>query len=536
MANVIVYTRVSTDEQAAKGTSLPFQKERLHQFCEVAGNNVVACFTEDYSAKNFEDRPEFNKLLAFLKESKSIIIDKLLVLRWDRFSRNAPEAYNMIKTLTKMGVEVNAIEQPIDFSIPEQKMMLSFYLTIPEIENDRRAMNTTNGMRKNMREGRWVSTAPIGYKNARDSFNKPILIKTDKAGLVKKAYELFATGTYPIDVLRKEMAIKGLSLSKNPFWVMLRNPLYYGKVRVKAYLKEPEEIVQGLHEPIISEDLFNEVQDVLLGKKKIKAKKTKTRVELPLRGYLVCNSCGKNLTGSSSKGNGGKYFYYHCQPGCNERHNTEFAHKCFEKWLNDITIKTEVAQLYLAVMEDVFKTNEGDRDTEIKKLETEIVNKTGMLSKATQKLISDEIDRNDFKRVKDSLNKESIDLQLRINELKKADSGFIEYSSYSLSLLSNLKHYYTTSTLENKQKMIGLIFPEKLVFSNKSYRTNEINEVLEFLTSNSKGFGVSTKEKVALKSDLSCMVAGPIELSNQFEDDLIAVALLGKYIKSINNE
>ncbi|MHB8259420.1 MAG: recombinase family protein [Bacteroidia bacterium] len=373
----------------------------LRKYCGIFGNTVVAEFTEEYSAKNFEDRPEFNKFLTFIKSSK-IKIDTLLVSRWDRFSRNVNESYNMIAKLKKLGIEVNAIEQPIDFNIPEQKMMLSFYLTIPEIENDRRALNTTNGMRKNMLEGCWVSTAPFGYKNARDSSNKPILlIITEKAELIKKAYELFASGTYSIDELRKEMIKKGLTLSKMPFWTMLRNPVYCGKIRVKAYAKEMEEIVQGLHEPIISEELFNDVQFVLSGKKKIKAKATKTRVELPLRGYLICSSCGKNLTGSSSKGNGGKFFYYHCQSGCKERHNTELAHKHFEKWLDDISFKPEVAQLYISVMEDIFKTNEGDRDAEIKKLEGEITKINEMLNKATKKLINEEIDRNDFKRVKD---------------------------------------------------------------------------------------------------------------------------------------
>lgn len=83
----------------------------------------------------------------------------------------------------------------------------------------------------------------------------------------------------------------------------------------------------------------------------------------------------------------------------------------------------------------------------------------------------------------------------------------MEYSSYSLSLLSNLKYYYSTSTLEGKQKMLGLIFPEKLVFSNNTYRTNEPNEVLEFLCNNNNGFEGSKKEKAAENSDLSCMVA-----------------------------
>ena len=73
MKNVIIYTRVSTDEQAQKGTSLPFQKERLEQFCSVSGDTIVNHFEEDYSAKNFEDRPSFNKLLEYLKANKGFV-------------------------------------------------------------------------------------------------------------------------------------------------------------------------------------------------------------------------------------------------------------------------------------------------------------------------------------------------------------------------------------------------------------------------------------------------------------------------------
>src|ERR1700741_5670625 len=100
----------------------------------------------------------------------------------------------MISILHKLGVEVNSVEQPIDLRVPEQKMMLSIYLTTPEIENDRRSKNTTMGMRKCIKEGRWVSTAPFGYKNVRDVLNKPVIIFGPKAELAKRALDLFATG------------------------------------------------------------------------------------------------------------------------------------------------------------------------------------------------------------------------------------------------------------------------------------------------------------------------------------------------------
>lgn len=74
--------------------------------------------------------------------------DLILFTKWDRFSRNASDAYLMISALRKLGVEPMAIEQPLDTTIPENKMMLAVYLTAPEIENDRRALNTFYGIRQ----------------------------------------------------------------------------------------------------------------------------------------------------------------------------------------------------------------------------------------------------------------------------------------------------------------------------------------------------------------------------------------------------
>lgn len=85
--------------------------------------------------------------------------------KWDRFSRNTGDAYQMINILRKLGVEPQGIEQPLDLSIPENKMMLAFYLAAPEVENDRRALNTFHGMRRARKEGRYMGLAPAGYIN-----------------------------------------------------------------------------------------------------------------------------------------------------------------------------------------------------------------------------------------------------------------------------------------------------------------------------------------------------------------------------------
>ena len=91
----------------------------------------------------------------------------------------------MISTLKKLGVEPQAIEQPLNLEIPENKIMLAIYLTSGEVENDRRSLNVIAGMRRAMREGRWMCTAPKGYRNSRDEVNKPCIIPGKDAEYVE---------------------------------------------------------------------------------------------------------------------------------------------------------------------------------------------------------------------------------------------------------------------------------------------------------------------------------------------------------------
>lgn len=137
-----LYIRVSTDEQADRGYSQRDQDERLHKYCEINSIQVRKVIYEDHSAKTFT-RPAWTKLLVDLRKHRGHS-DLILFTKWDRFSRNAGDACQMISTLRRLGVEPQAVEQPLDLSIPENKMMLAFYLAAPEVENDRRARYTVH--------------------------------------------------------------------------------------------------------------------------------------------------------------------------------------------------------------------------------------------------------------------------------------------------------------------------------------------------------------------------------------------------------
>lgn len=146
-----LYIRVSTDEQADKGYSQRDQEERLRKYCEHSQISINQVIREDHSAKTFE-RSEWARYLIHLRKNKGKS-DLVLFTKWDRFSRNAGDAYQMINILRKVNVEPQAIEQPLDMSVPESKIMLAVYLATPEVENDRRALNVINGMRRARKEG-----------------------------------------------------------------------------------------------------------------------------------------------------------------------------------------------------------------------------------------------------------------------------------------------------------------------------------------------------------------------------------------------
>ncbi len=143
---------MSTDEQADKGYSLRHQVERLRTYCQFQNIEVLGLFKDDHSAKSFK-RPAFQELLAKLKKGKHSA-NLLLFTKWDRFSRNAADAYGMIRILDNHGLDPQAMEPPLDLNVPENKIMLAFYLAAPEVENDRRALNVLVGMRRAKKEGR----------------------------------------------------------------------------------------------------------------------------------------------------------------------------------------------------------------------------------------------------------------------------------------------------------------------------------------------------------------------------------------------
>ena len=472
MKNVILYVRVSTDEQASKGYSLRDQEQKLVNYCKEKDLNILEIYREDYSAKTFK-RPVFNKLLDFCKKNKKDV-HQLIFIKWDRFSRNTSESYQMIEIFERLSIQVNAIEQPLDLTVPEQGLMLAVYLSIPQVENHRRSLNIISGMRRAFKEGRYVGSAPRGYDNGRDASKKPILIPNNEAKFIQEAFELIASGLYNQAEVLKKLRSKGFVIGKTSFSNLIKNPIYYGGVFIKAYKDEEEVIVEGIHEPIITKSLFLKAQGFLINRrKKHHVIHKKINESYPLKGFLLCPECNAPLTASTSKGRSKYYSYYHCISPCKGRYQLEDVNLWIGDYLNSITLNAANKKLLEEMIVEAIKI-EKDK----KMLGPKHYERVAQIEVKMQRLqdlyIDGEMDKKEYEIVKKRY--QNIYDELKELEIEAIDDKeVLELYKKGLNKVENIENQYIKHEIEDKRQLLGSIFPKKLRFENKKVRTADIN-------------------------------------------------------------
>jgi site-specific DNA recombinase len=500
-----LYIRVSTDEQADKGYSQRNQEEMLEKYCSLNNISVRKVIFEDHSAKTF-NRPKWKAYLLDLKRYKGKS-DFVLFLKWDRFSRNAGDAYQMINTLRKLGVEPQAIEQPLDLSIPENKMMLAFYLAAPEVENDRRALNVKQGMRRARKEGRYMGKAPFGYINRTDeNGRKYIAISEPQASIIRWSFKEISKGILNTEQIFLQAKKKGFTGAKSLFWFAIRNPVYCGKIFVPKDKNDESYFVRAKHDPIVPEYLFNDVQDVLDGRQRVYLPKVASSPSLPLRGFLVCPECGKLLTGSSSKGRYKYYEYYHCFNGCSYRMRAEMINSQFLEYLDAYIPKEELLDIYKITLQDAWLNQTSHLSKERKEIENQIKALQERLVYLGELLMNKFIEPEDFRDMK-SINSEKIEkLNKLLIKLSSEKIDIEEMLDIGLDNLLKLNIAYQAGDIERKREIISAVFPDNLHIENGVLRTTRVNETIKYIYLIDNKLVENKKGQTKNKFDLSCQV------------------------------
>jgi DNA invertase Pin-like site-specific DNA recombinase len=485
MKSAYLYVRVSTDEQMRKGYSLPEQEERLLKYCELNQIVVKGIFREDFSAKDF-NRPEWKKIIKTLKNNRKRPAENILFIKWDRFSRNIEYAYQMLGILRSLNTKPFAIDQPIDFDVPESIVMLAVYLSIPEAENNRRGRNASDGIRRARKMGRWSGKAPMGYINQSTQDGRKVMRpKQPQADLIKWAFEQFATGTYSISQVRTMTVQKGLLCSKNNFWKILHNPIYCGIITVKATKDEEVQYVKGIHKPIITESLFRAVQLLLKSKRKQNNSKLQTKFLFPLRGLINCPFCRRKLTGSTSQGKSKKYRYYHCSTSkCKGRFRADFLEKSYESLLKNITLLPNVNELFDLILEDenIF-TARRQALNDKKNVLAEISQNKELLAKARRYLLAGKIDFEDFRDTKKEHNQITHSLNERLQHLtQKLNMNFYKDKEIGSKDQINIFQVYNIQDFVGKRHIASMFTPSEIDIAQKDFKTIQINPIIKKIT------------------------------------------------------
>src|SRR3989344_6062694 len=307
MKNCAIYTRVSTDIQAEKEfSSCEAQEEKIKSFLNSQNDWRVFKVYSDagYTGVNIK-RPALQELLADLKKEK---IDVVLVYKIDRLTRSPKDFYQLIEFFEQAKIDFISITERFDTSTPAGRLLRNIMLTFSQFERELTSERTRDKMLERAKKGLCNGGfTPYGY--SRES--KKLVVNTKEAEEIKSIFETYIeTGslakTYRV---LKERNIKtkfGKNFSKTILAYLLRNPVYVGKV------KHNSEIYRGIHEPIISEEIFAIAQKI----HKEKQRNFRVYKNFLFGGLVECKECGSNMTSCfTNKYIGGKlnrYYYYRC--------------------------------------------------------------------------------------------------------------------------------------------------------------------------------------------------------------------------------
>ena len=373
---VYTYTRVSTAMQI-DGYSLDAQKSRMKAYAEFHDYEIVHEYEDaGKSGKSIEGRIQFNQMLEDIKIGKDGI-SYVLVFKLSRFGRNAADVLSTLQVMQDFGVNLICVEDGIDSSKDAGKLMISVLSAVAEIERENIRVQTMEGRIQKAREGKWNGGfPPYGYK-----LEKGLLyINEEEAEAIRIIFDQYVHTDIGANGLAKYLEQHGIRKiqrqnGKNPLFDaalirrILKNPVYCGKIsygrrrteKVHGTRNEYRQVeqddyllVDGLHEGIVSEELWHEAQVKLLAQAKKyehvnRGKETKVHL---LSGLVKCPICGAGMYGNKSikhKKDGTKYkdfFYY----GCKHRTLTR-GHKCdYKKQISEELLDSAVAEVIVKLV------------------------------------------------------------------------------------------------------------------------------------------------------------------------------------------
>lgn len=391
-SDYIGYTRVSTTKQAKDSSSLDEQRGAIERYAAQHNLTITEWFEEHVTAAK-QGRAQFAKMMAKLARggARGVIIHKI-----DRSARNLRD-WARLGELIDRGIDVRFAHESLDLASRGGRLAADIQAIVAADYVRNLKQEVRKGINGRLNQGIYPLPAPIGYKD--EGKAKPKSIDPIKGPLVRKAFELYATGEYPLHALRAEMDRLGLRnrsgrpLSFQSLWHIIRNSFYSGVIHIARTGRS----YPGIHPSIVPAALFERCQEIMSGRTYART----TKGQLIFSRFIRCKACSRSLIGERQKG----HVYYRC-------HSTT----CRGVSLREEDVKREVATFLsflvlpepeLGDLRELREQLEGDAEGERARIVAEA--KLGLgkcidrLNRLTDLLVDGALDQNAFETRKTAL-------------------------------------------------------------------------------------------------------------------------------------
>ena len=355
-----LYMRVSTEDQAREGFSLPEQKERLEAYCKFKGFVIKDYYTDaGISAKTGNYRPEFERLKEDIKSKK---INTIIALKQDRITRSIFDWEELMRFLEENNAYLDCVNDDINTTNANGKMVSRILMSVSQQEIERTSERTKVGLAGAIKQGHIPHQAPLGYKHE----NKKLVIDHLTKDVVIRIFELYHKGMsyQKISTLfNKEQVLGKTNWRDSSIVAILENEIYKGDFVHGKRTKHPT-YYENVVEPIVSKEMWEECQ---VQKKKNSKSYQRTLTYLFLQ-KLRCPKCNRILGGKATqKKNGNIYYYYYCHD-CKINFKESLVEEYFNDFVNELVeYDSVVNQFFLPMIKQKFDEPQEELKKDINK-------------------------------------------------------------------------------------------------------------------------------------------------------------------------
>ena len=527
-SNCVIYTRVSTKEQADNNMSLPTQRKACEQYATKHEYTTMGYFGGTYESAQTDERKEFNNMLSFVKKSREKI-SYIIVYSVDRFSRSGANAIYIADQLKKEGINIVSVTQPTDSSTASGRLQQNIQFIFSEYDNQQRREKCMAGVKEALLRGEWCHKPPVGYDSIRENGKRKIVIN-QKGKLLRKAFLWKAEQNLSNESIKIKLAHLGLKVSHQFISHFFRNPFYCGLITHNSL---EGKLIEGNHEKLISMEVFLRVNN-LLSINPQGYKHNEENDDLPLKRFYRCDYCGSNLRGYIVQKK--QINYYKCNnKGCGNNKNAEELREKFEVILDYFNIgkNEEIKELLMQKMVFEYQKQTKGREEEITNHEKQLEELENKLNRLEERYILEEITAEMYKKYKEKFIKEKAEIEAVLLKSGKGVSNLEKCVEVILSASENISNFWDSADYTSKQRVQFTLFPEGIRYNKKldKCRTDDIEPVFAYIVCQMQALKGNKKGI----PELNLRYAGLVEIarnwSNEFEENLKKVKILFKYRK-----